>query len=88
MGGMYDISGKSGVYFEVTILQMDGVVAIGMFSDFSALVLKLRAPLWFLPEINLPSCLPWKRHSPGSAVIYISSVSVSLREPLPQSILF
>ena len=33
MGGMYDISGKSGVYFEVTILQMDGVIAVGMFPD-------------------------------------------------------
>ncbi|OCB89094.1 hypothetical protein A7U60_g3778 [Sanghuangporus baumii] len=29
MAGLYDIQGKEGVYYEVTILQMDGVIAIG-----------------------------------------------------------
>ena len=29
LGGLYDVQGKQGVYFEVTILKMDGIVAIG-----------------------------------------------------------
>ena len=29
MGGHYDIRGKQGVYFEVTVKQMQGIVAIG-----------------------------------------------------------
>lgn len=31
LGGLYDIGGKNGVYFEVTILQMNGTIAIGTF---------------------------------------------------------
>lgn len=30
MGGLYDIGGKEGVYFEVVVHQMGGVIAIGM----------------------------------------------------------
>lgn len=33
LGGVYDIGGKAGVYFEVTILKMKGIIAIGMFFD-------------------------------------------------------
>lgn len=29
MAGLYDVQGKEGVYYEVTVLQMEGVVAIG-----------------------------------------------------------
>jgi len=29
MGGLYDIQGKTGVYYEVLIKKMDGVIAIG-----------------------------------------------------------
>lgn len=34
MGGLYDVHGKEGVYFEVTIKKMDGIIAIGICSSF------------------------------------------------------
>lgn len=36
MAGLYDIRGKEGVYFEVTVLKMGGVVAIGAYSHCTA----------------------------------------------------
>jgi len=30
MAGLYDVQGKSGVYYEVHIDRMDGIIAIGM----------------------------------------------------------
>lgn len=29
LGGLYDIQGKEGVYYEITINKMDGIIAIG-----------------------------------------------------------
>jgi Ran-binding protein 9/10 len=34
MAGLYDIHDKLGVYYEVRVNKMEGVVAIGMFSEF------------------------------------------------------
>lgn len=32
LAGLYDIHGKLGVYYEVKVLRMDGLIAVGMFS--------------------------------------------------------
>ena len=31
-GGLYDIQGKEGIYYEILINRMDGIIAVGMCS--------------------------------------------------------
>lgn len=33
LAGLYDIQGKDGVYYEVTITRMDGIIAIGKLNE-------------------------------------------------------
>jgi hypothetical protein len=35
MGGLYDVTGKEGVYYEVTVRTMKGVIAVGSYRLFS-----------------------------------------------------
>lgn len=34
MAGLYDIQGKSGVYYEILIHRMDGIIAVGMYMSY------------------------------------------------------
>jgi hypothetical protein len=68
MAGLYDIQGKAGVYYEVTIHKMEGIIAIGELTSSG----KPRSPL-YIPRLSGSACRPyppwrlpgWNRLSAG-----------------------
>ena len=57
IAGLYDIKGKNGVYYEVSIEQMDGIIAVGKcqktlsFPQLEMLILSIRHRLSTIPRV-------------------------------------
>jgi hypothetical protein len=44
LAGLYDTQGKTGVYYEIYIHRMEGIIAIGWFLSSQNLLIKLMGP--------------------------------------------
>lgn len=81
LGGVYDIQGKEGVYFEVTMLKMEGIVAIGTF-----IIFKLLFYLFTICILTGTACQPYPAYRfPGwnrlSAGLHLDDFSKFFEDP-------